>query len=236
MPGGLDDRAVRGDVAAQHGQPAVDACRRARRRGCSRPPRRCPATTSGSTSRTPRWCAPRPARRGTARRPPRKAPERGCPTSSSHSASEGECTVWTSVVQQPGPAQLAEDRRDAAGPVHVLHVVVGVRRHLGQARHPPGDGVDGGQVEVDLALLGGGQDVQHRVGGAAHGDVERHRVLERLARVAIERGSADASSSRYQRVASSIDGRARPARTAPGGRRAWRAWTRCRAARGRAPR
>jgi hypothetical protein len=38
--------------------------------------------------------------------------------------------------------------------------------------------VDGGEVEVDLALLRGGQDVQHGVGGAAHGDVERHRVLE----------------------------------------------------------
>jgi hypothetical protein len=39
----------------------------------------------------------------------------------------------------------------------------------------------------------GGQDVQHRVGRAAHGDVERHGVLEGLL-VAIERGSAEASS------------------------------------------
>ena len=33
-------------------------------------------------------------------------------------------------------------------------------------------------VEIDLALMGGGQDVQHGVGRAAHGDVERHGVLE----------------------------------------------------------
>ncbi len=85
------------------------------------------------------------------------------------------------LVEQPAPPQLAEDRRDAAGPVHVLHVVVRVRRHLGQARHPPRQRVDVGQGEVDLALLRGGEDVQHRVGGAAHRDVERHRVLERLA-------------------------------------------------------
>ena len=34
--------------------------------------------------------------------------------------------------------------------------------------------------EVELGLVGGGEDVQHGVGRAAHGDVERHGVLERL--------------------------------------------------------
>ena len=35
-------------------------------------------------------------------------------------------------------------------------------------------------VNGDPAFVRGGQQVQHGVGGAAHGDVERHRVLERL--------------------------------------------------------
>jgi hypothetical protein len=107
------------------------------------------------------------------------------------------------LVQQPGPPQLAEDRRDAARAVDVLHVEVGVGRHLGHARHPPGDGVDGGQVEVDLALLRGGRmcsTVLVEPPIATSSAIAFSNAL----RVAIERGSADASSSRYHRVASSI--------------------------------
>ena len=41
-----------------------------------------------------------------------------------------------------------------------------------------GEGVDIGQRVVDSGLAGGGEQVQDRVGGAAHGDVEGHGVLE----------------------------------------------------------
>ena len=86
------------------------------------------------------------------------------------------------VVQQPAAVQLAEDRGDAAGAVDVLHQVVPVRRDLADARHAARDLVDVGHREVQLGLLGGGEQVQHGVGRAAHGDVERHRVLEGLTR------------------------------------------------------
>ncbi len=113
-------------------------------------------------------------------------------------------------VQHSGPPQLAEDRRDAARAVHVLHVEIGVGRHLGHARHPPRDGVDRGEVEVDLALLRRGQDVQHRVGGAAHRDVERHRVLERRAVGDVARAAQRRRPPRTSRLASSMTVRARP--------------------------
>src|SRR5699024_4733204 len=49
------------------------------------------------------------------------------------------------------------------------------------AGHAAGNLVDVGEVEINLALLRGGQDVQHRVGGAAHGHVQGHRVDEGVA-------------------------------------------------------
>jgi hypothetical protein len=84
-------------------------------------------------------------------------------------------------VQLAGTVQLAQDGHDAAGAVHVFDVVlVGVGRHLAQLRHRARQAVDVGHGEVDLGLLRNGQHVQDGVGGAAHGDVQRHRVLERL--------------------------------------------------------
>ena len=83
------------------------------------------------------------------------------------------------AVDQPGIVELAEDGHDAAGAVDVFHVHVRLgRRDLAQHRHLARQRVDVVLIEVDLALMGGGQDVQHGVGRAAHGDVERHGVLE----------------------------------------------------------
>jgi hypothetical protein len=85
-------------------------------------------------------------------------------------------------VDQAAALQLAQDGHDAAGPVDVLHVHVGLgRRHLGQARHAARQAVDVGHAEVDAAFVRGGQQVQHGVGRAAHGDVQAHGVLERRA-------------------------------------------------------
>ena len=70
-----------------------------------------------------------------------------------------------------------------------MHVGDG-RRDLAQHRHAPREPVDIGHGEVDLGLMRRRQQVQHGVGRAAHGDVERHRVLERLERADIARQHA----------------------------------------------
>ena len=84
-------------------------------------------------------------------------------------------------VEQAAPVQLAEDRRDAARPVHVLDVVIAARRDLAQAGHPPGHLVDLLEAEVHARLVRRGQQVQDRVGRPAHRHVQGHRVLERVA-------------------------------------------------------
>ncbi len=83
------------------------------------------------------------------------------------------------AAQQAGPVQFAEQGGDAAGPVDVLDQIVAVRGDLAQARDRPGHGVDVGQAEVEFGLVGRGQQMEHGVGRAAHGDVQAHRVLER---------------------------------------------------------
>ena len=82
-------------------------------------------------------------------------------------------------LQQSAAVELAEDADDAAGAVDVLDVVEVRRgRDLGQVGDLAREAVDVGHGEVDLGLLGGGQQVQDGVGGAAHGDVQAHGVLE----------------------------------------------------------
>ena len=84
-------------------------------------------------------------------------------------------------VQLARTVQLAQDAVDAACAVHVFDVVlVGVGRHLAQLGHIARDAVNVGHGEVDLGFLRNGQDVQDGVGGAAHGDVQRHGVLKGL--------------------------------------------------------
>ncbi len=83
------------------------------------------------------------------------------------------------LAQQSGPVELTEDGRYATGPVDVLHVVLGARRHLAQARHRPGDLVDVVQGDVHAGLDRGGQQVQDGVGRTAHGHVHGEGVGER---------------------------------------------------------
>ena len=95
---------------------------------------------------------------------------------------DGGCMNGRAVAPDETAAiEFAEDAHDAAGTVDVLHVdVVLRRRDLGQARHVARQAVDVVHREVDPALIGRGEDVEHRVGRSAHRDVERHCVLERL--------------------------------------------------------
>ena len=121
--GGLHDAAVLGEVAVEDGQAAVlgvgvrdvaDAA--ARGVGVEGVPAlglREGGRRSGR-SRAPRGTAPRPRRR---------ASRRGCPSVLSQSSSDGGVHGVHVLVEQPAAVELAEDGGDAAGAVHVLHVV-----------------------------------------------------------------------------------------------------------------
>jgi hypothetical protein len=75
----------------------------------------------------------------------------------------------------------AEQRHDASGAMNVLDVPeLGGGGELGQMRRHAREPVDVLHGEGDLALEGGGQQMQYGVGRAAHGDVEPHGVLECL--------------------------------------------------------
>ena len=52
------------------------------------------------------------------------------------------------------------------------------RRHLAQDRHAPRQAIDIGHGEIDFAFMRGGKKMQNRIGRAAHGDIERHGILE----------------------------------------------------------
>ena len=139
------------------------------------------------------------------------------------------------LVEQAAAPQLAEDRRDAARPVHVLHQVLAARRDLADAGHAARELVDVVHREVDLGLLRGGEQVEDRVGRAAHRDVERHRVLERLAGRDRARQDALVVLARSSAPRSPPSSGRRP-RTAPAAPCASPGSSRCRAGRGRAPR
>ncbi len=84
-------------------------------------------------------------------------------------------------VEQASAVQLTQDAHDAARAMHIFHVVfLRCRRYLGEAGHTAREAVDVLHGEVDASLAGSGQQVQHRVAGAAHGDVQRHGVFEGL--------------------------------------------------------
>ena len=57
-------------------------------------------------------------------------------------------------------------------------ILLGIGGHFAQAGNLPGKAVDVFECKIRTGLLRNGQQVQHRVGRAAHGDVERHGVKE----------------------------------------------------------
>ena len=81
-------------------------------------------------------------------------------------------------MQLAGAVELAEDAGDAAGAVHVGNLPLAGRRGLADARHGVGNTLDVVQGEVHVGGLGHGEDVQHGVGGTAHGHIHGHGVLE----------------------------------------------------------
>ena len=100
--------------------------------------------------------------------------------------------VFDLAIQQPGSVQLAQNAQHAAGAMHIFHMVfLRARRHLTQLRHFAGELIDIAHGEVDISFLRRRQQVQNGIGGAAHGDIQRHSVLKgRLAGdIARQRGS-----------------------------------------------
>ena len=72
-------------------------------------------------------------------------------------------------MQQARPVQFAQYAHDATGPVYIFHVVLGgAGCNLAQLWHFAGQAIDIRHGEVQLCFLGGGQQVQDGVGGAAH--------------------------------------------------------------------
>ena len=175
--GGLHDAARAGDVARQHGQSAVaevgvlcvaDAARRAVGVGL---------LVVGLL--TPEFAAVM-ACRGAQRAAEGRVGGRGGEDVAGGDGFAERVPVDAvhRGVEQPGAVEFAEDGEDAPGAVDILDVVVGVGCDLAEHRHPPRKTVDVLHREIHARLVRHGQQVQHRVGRAAHGDVERHGVLE----------------------------------------------------------
>ena len=84
------------------------------------------------------------------------------------------------AVQLARTVELAEDADDAACAVYVGDLPFAGRRGLADARHGVGDAFDVVKREVHVGGLRHGEDVQHGVGGTAHGHIHGHGVLESL--------------------------------------------------------
>ena len=77
--------------------------------------------------------------------------------------------------------QFFQDGENAAGAMHVFHiVVVVVWRGFADARYNAAQAVDVCHFEIDTGFVGNGQQVQNGIGRAAHGDVHGHGVFKRF--------------------------------------------------------
>ena len=76
--------------------------------------------------------------------------------------------------------EFREDGGDAARAVHVFHMDFVRGRDLADVRDTGGDVVEALQRILDIAFARDGEGVEHGVGGAAHGHVERERVVDGL--------------------------------------------------------
>ena len=76
-------------------------------------------------------------------------------------------------VHQTAFSQLLHDGHDTTGTVHILHMVfVRIRSHLTEARHLTAQHIDVVHLEINSCLMSHRQQVQHRIGGATHSDVQ----------------------------------------------------------------
>ncbi len=142
--GRLHDAAVDGEVAVQHGQAAVLARRRARRRGCT------PFSRSRSSVVPAAVLAEGDLGRHAAGRGAEELAHRlarrcaRCPSARAPRASVARMHGRQRRVSiRPARSSSPRMRHDAAGAMHVLHVHVGTgRRDLAQHRHAARQPVD----------------------------------------------------------------------------------------------
>jgi len=68
------------------------------------------------------------------------------------------------AIHEAGAIQLAQDSKDSASAMHVFYVN-GLQRgsHFAEVRNAAREPVDVGHGEGHLALLRGGQQMQHRI-------------------------------------------------------------------------
>ena len=82
-------------------------------------------------------------------------------------------------VHEAAFGQFAQDGDHAARPVHVLDMIDGgIGSHFTDTGDFAGKRVDIGHREIHARFPGDGQQMQDRIGGSAHGDIQRHRVQE----------------------------------------------------------
>ena len=84
------------------------------------------------------------------------------------------------AVQLAGTVELAENASDATGAMHVGDLPFAGRRSLADAGHGVGYALDVVKREVHVGGLRHGEDMQHCIGGATHGHIHGHGVLERF--------------------------------------------------------
>ena len=86
--------------------------------------------------------------------------------------------VRTSRVEQSGVQELAHDDGHAADLVEVGHDVLARGAEVGQVGGDAAEAVKVVDLQVDLGLVGDGEEVEDGVGGAAHGEDDHDGVLE----------------------------------------------------------
>ena len=92
--------------------------------------------------------------------------------------SMNRCAV---AMNKTGTVQLGQNAEDTTRTVAILNMIfLRHRRQLADVRHDPRKAVDVCHGEVHFTLLRDGQKMQDRVGGTAHGDIQRHGILESL--------------------------------------------------------
>jgi hypothetical protein len=86
----------------------------------------------------------------------------------------------TVTVNQVGIEEMAKDDGYAANPIDVAHVVATVRLGVGNMRNPSTYTIEVGEIEIDPALVGDGEQVKDGIGGTSNGHDDSDRVLESL--------------------------------------------------------
>jgi hypothetical protein len=83
-------------------------------------------------------------------------------------------------VQQPGIQELLHHHRYPADAIEIAHVVLAVRFGISQMGHPGRHLVEVVESQLDPSLIGDGQQVEHRVGGAPQGHGDGDGILKGL--------------------------------------------------------